>query len=158
MSQDREVRVHLLPQLAPPGNLRGGVAVVIDVLRATTTIIHALAAGCEAVRPCAEVEEAKALADGMRAGRVLLAGERGGRPLPGFDLGNSPGEYVPKICRGTTLVLTTTNGTLALLRAAEAERVLIAGFVNYSAVCEQLRQDLRPLHIVCAGTEGEITL
>jgi 2-phosphosulfolactate phosphatase len=158
MSHGKEVRVHLLPQLAPPGELSGGLAVVIDVLRATTTIIHALAAGCEAVRPCLEIEEARKLADGMRAGRVLLAGERGGRPLPGFDLGNSPREFTAKVCRGTTLVLTTTNGTHALLRAAEAERVLIAGFVNYSAVCEQLRLEARPLHILCAGTEGEITM
>ncbi|HMF11603.1 MAG TPA: 2-phosphosulfolactate phosphatase, partial [Gemmataceae bacterium] len=80
MSHGREVHVHLLPGLAQPGQLRGGVAVVIDVLRATTTIIHALAAGCEAVRPCLEVDEAKHLADGMRAGRVILGGERGGRP------------------------------------------------------------------------------
>src|SRR5205807_5009269 len=70
----------------------------------------------------------------------------------------SPREYTPKTCRGTTLVMTTTNGTRALLRAAEAERILIAGFVNYSAVCEQLRLDARPIHIVCAGTDGEVTL
>src|ERR1700730_8781422 len=117
MSHDREVRVHLLPQLARPGELRGGVAVVIDVLRATTTIVHALAAGCLAVRPCAEVEEARALAGSMRAGRVLLGGERGGLPLPGFDLGNSPRDYTGKVCRGNTLVLTTTNGTRALIHA-----------------------------------------
>lgn len=158
MSSDREVNVYLLPQLAPPERLAHGVAVVIDVLRATTTIIHALAAGCTAVRPCAEVEEARALADRMPAGKVLLGGERGGVPLPGFDLGNSPREYVSRVCRGTTLVLTTTNGTLALLRAAAAERVLVAGFVNYSAVCEQLRLDPRPVHILCAGTDGEVTL
>src|SRR5215471_1183217 len=115
MSQDREVRVHLLPDHARPEELHGGVAVVIDVLRATTTIIHALAAGCEAVRPCLEIDEAKKLADGMRAGRVLLAGERGGKPLPDFDLGNSPREFTPKLCRGTTLVFTTTNGTRALI-------------------------------------------
>jgi 2-phosphosulfolactate phosphatase len=158
MPADREVQVHLLPQLAPPDRLVGGLAVVVDVLRATTTMIHALAAGCTAVRPCAEVEEARTLADSMRAGRVLLGGERGGVPLDGFDLGNSPREYCARVCRGTTLVLTTTNGTRALLRAAEADRVLVAGFVNYSAVCEQLRQDGRPVHIVCAGTEGAITL
>jgi 2-phosphosulfolactate phosphatase len=158
MPPDREVHVHLLPCLAPPGRLAGGVAVVIDVLRATTTIVHALAAGCTEVRPCAEVDEARALAGGMRAGRVLLAGERGGEPLPGFDLGNSPREFTCPVCRGSTLVLTTTNGTQALLRAAEAERVLIAGFVNFSAVCEQLRQESRPIHMVCAGTEGEVAL
>jgi 2-phosphosulfolactate phosphatase len=94
----------------------------------------------------------------MRVGRVLLGGERDGVAPPGFDLGNSPLEYTAKVCRGNTLVLTTTNGTRALLRAAEADRVLIAGFVNFSAVCEQLRADLRPVHIVCAGTEGEVTL
>jgi 2-phosphosulfolactate phosphatase len=148
----------LLPDLVPCGRLAGGVAVVIDVLRATTTMIHALAAGCTCVRPCAEVEEAREVAGQMRAGRVLLGGERGGAPLPGFDVGNSPREYTAKVCRGCTLVLTTTNGTRALLRAAEAERILLAGFVNYSAVCEQLRRDARPIHIICAGTEGEITL
>src|SRR5262249_61487694 len=114
--------------------------------------------GGSGVRRCAEVEEARELAGGMRAGRVLLGGERGGRPLPGFDAGNSPREYTAKLCRGNTLVLTTTNGTRALLRAAEAERALVAGFVNFSAVCEQLRADLRPVHILCAGTEGEVTL
>ncbi|HMC65964.1 MAG TPA: 2-phosphosulfolactate phosphatase, partial [Gemmataceae bacterium] len=158
MPDARDVQVHLLPQLVPNGALAGSVAVAIDVLRATTTVIHALAAGCDCVRPCLEVEEARELADRMRAGRVILGGERGGRPLSGFDLGNSPGEYTGKVCRGTTLVLTTTNGTRAMLKAAEAERALIAGFVNYSAVCEQLRLDPRPIHIVCAGTEGEVSL
>jgi 2-phosphosulfolactate phosphatase len=158
MPVTREVQVHLLPELVPAGRLVDGVAVVIDVLRAATTIVHALVAGCTAVRPCAEVEEAKDLAGSMRAGRVLLAGERGGSPLAGFDLGNSPVEFTPKLCRGCTLVLTTTNGTRALLRAAEAERTLVAAFVNYSAVCEQLRQETRPVHIVCAGTEREVAL
>lgn len=158
MAEERDVQVHLVPGLAPPGRLAGGLAVAIDVLRATTTLVHALAAGCAAVRPCLEVEEARALAGGMRAGKVLLGGERGGVPLPGFDLGNSPREYTAAVCRGTTLVLTTTNGTRALHRAAEAERVLVAGFVNYSAVCEQIRSDARPLHIVCAGGDGEPAL
>jgi 2-phosphosulfolactate phosphatase len=158
MPADRDVQVHLLPELIPSGRLLGGLVVVVDVLRATTTIIHALAAGCTDVRPCAEVDEARALAGQMRAGRVLLGGERGGVPLAGFDLGNSPKEYAPKFCHGNTLVLTTSNGTRALLRAVEAERVIVAGFVNFSAVCEQLRQDPRPIHIICAGNEGEVAL
>jgi 2-phosphosulfolactate phosphatase len=158
MPTEREVEVHLLPALVPPGRLRGGVAVVIDVLRATTVMVHALAAGCTRVLPCLEVEEARQLAGEMPAGRVLLGGERHGKPLPGFDLGNSPGEYVPQVCKGTALVLTTTNGTRALVVAAGAERVLVAAFVNYSAVCEQLRAEARPIHVVCAGTEGEVTL
>ena len=76
MAHERDVSVYLLPDLVPAGRLQGGLCVAIDVLRATTTIIYALAAGCEAVRPCAEVDEAKELAGGMRAGKVLLGGER----------------------------------------------------------------------------------
>ena len=126
MPVDRDVHVHLLPELAPPGRLAGGLALVIDVLRATTTIVHALAAGCTAVRPCVHVEEARQLAGEMRAGRVLLAGERGGVPVPGFDLGNSPHEYTAKLCQGKTVVLTTSNGTRALARAAEAQAARVA--------------------------------
>jgi 2-phosphosulfolactate phosphatase len=158
MPDDRDVQVHLATELVPAQRLAGSTAVVIDVLRAGTTIVHALAAGCDAVRVCAEVEEARQLAGSLRAGRVLLGGERGGQPPPGFDLGNSPCACTPRVCRGCTLVLTTTNGTRALLRAAEAERVLVAGFVNFSAVCEQLRNDPRPIHIICAGQEGTVAL
>lgn len=158
MPEERVVRVHLTPDRLSPALLAGSVAVVIDVLRATTTMIHALAAGCAAVWPIAEVEEARRLADGMRVGRVLLGGERGGVPPSGFDLGNSPSEYTCARCKGTTLVLTTTNGTRALIAASPAARTLIAGFVNYSAVCEQLAEEKRPVDIVCAGYEGDVAL
>lgn len=158
MAEERDVQVHLTPELVPGGALAGSLAVVVDVLRATTTIVHALAAGCSEVRPVADLDEARKLAGSMRAGKALLGGERGGKPLPDFDLGNSPGEYTAKNCKGTTLVLTTTNGARAIERAAEAERTLVAAFVNFSAVCEQLRLDRRPLHIVCAGQSGAPTL
>ncbi len=158
MGSPRQVSVHLAPALLAPDLLAGGVAVVIDVLRATTTIVHALAAGCVSVRPCATVEEAQALADSLPAGKVLLAGERQGLPLPGFDLGNSPREYTPARCAGMILVLTTSNGTRALLHAGRAERVLAASFVNYSATCEQLRREARPVHILCAGEAGGVSL
>lgn len=155
MADQRDVHVHLLPELAPVGRLAGGVAVVIDVLRATTTIVYALAAGCREIRPCADVDEARHVASELPAGKVLLAGERGGLPLEGFDLGNSPREFTAKSCAGQIVVLTTTNGTRALVRAAESERVLVAAFVNFSAVCEQLRHERRPVQILCAGYEGE---
>jgi 2-phosphosulfolactate phosphatase len=159
MASERPVLVHLLPILAPVGSLVGGVAVVIDVLRATTVIVHALAAGCRAVIPCGEIEEAKQRAKELRGrGKVLLSGERHGSPLPGFDLGNSPSKFTAKVCKDATVVMTTTNGTRALLQAAEAERVLVAAFVNFSAVCEQLRVEERPVHVVCAGTDGEVSL
>src|SRR5436309_2662913 len=118
MADERPVRVHLVPSLAAPVALVGGVAVVIDVLRATTTIVHALAAGCAAVVPCAEVDEAKKTAAALRPGKVVLGGERGGKLIRGFDLGNSPREYTAKACKKATVVFTTTNGTRAILRAA----------------------------------------
>ncbi len=158
MKHIRDVQVHLVPSLVPPGRLGGTVAIAIDVLRATTTMVQALAAGCLAIRPCAEVDEALALASSFPAGKSLLGGERGGLPLPGFDLGNSPREYTAKRCKGLTLIMTTTNGTRALLKAGEADRAFAAAFVNFSAVCEQVCQDPRPLHILCAGTGGEPTL
>jgi 2-phosphosulfolactate phosphatase len=151
----RDVFVHLVPGLVEPSRLMGGDAIAIDVLRATTTIVYALAAGSAAVRPCAEIDEAKALGAALPKRSVLLAGERGGKPIKGFDLGNSPREFTAKKCKGKTLIFTTTNGTRAILRAIEAERVFIAGFVNFSAVCEQLHHDARPVHIVCAGYDGE---
>jgi 2-phosphosulfolactate phosphatase len=158
MSKSRQVRVHLVCDMVRPECLADTMVVVIDVLRATTTIVHALAAGCVAVRPSADVDEARQMAGAMRAGHVLLAGERDGRPLPGFDLGNSPKSFTATRCKGQTLVLTTTNGTRALVRCQHAARVLVGAFVNFSAVCEQLRIDTRPVHIVCAGNDGAVAL
>lgn len=155
---ERPVSVALVPQLASREMLAGRVAVVVDVLRATTTMVAALAAGCDAIVPCLEIDDAKRTAAKLNATRVILGGERGGEPVPGFDLGNSPLEYTAAACKGATLVMTTTNGTRAALRAAEAARVLIGAFANYSAVCEQLRLDSRPVTIVCAGERGEPSL
>ena len=129
--------------------------VVIDVLRATTTIIHALAAGAKEVVPLLEVEEAQELARKL-APSAVLGGERGGKRIAGFDLGNSPLEYTPVIVGGKTLVFTTTNGTRAMLRCRQARRILIAGFVNFSAVCRELAEE-DVIEIVCAGTDGHVT-
>lgn len=154
----RQLHVHLSPALVAPERLAGGVAVVLDVLRATTTMIHALAAGCDCIRPCGTVEEAREVADYLRAGKSLLCGEREGMMVPGFDAGNSPREFTCARCKGQTIVLTTSNGTRALLHATQAERVLIGGFVNYSAVCEQLKAEMRPIHVLCAGEAGGVAL
>jgi 2-phosphosulfolactate phosphatase len=151
----RIINVHLLPVLTEPHELAGKTVVVIDVLRATTTIIHALAAGAKEVIPLLEVEEARELAAKL-PGRVVLGGERGGKQIEGFDLGNSPREYTPDAVGGKTLVFTTTNGTRAMLRCRQARRILIAGFVNFSAVCRELG-DEDQIEIVCAGTDGHVT-
>ncbi len=145
MPSERELHVHFAPEFVAPERFAGGVAAVADVLRATTSIVHALAAGCVSVRPCRTADEARRLAAEL-PGPVLLAGEREGLPLPGFDLGNSPGKFTP------------TNGTRALLHAAAADRVLVAAFVNLTAVCERLRRGTCPVHVLCAGAKGEPAL
>lgn len=157
-STPASITVHLSPRLVQPEQLTGSIAVVIDVLRATTTMVHALVAGCTRIYPCAEIDEARELASRLRAERVLLGGERGGVRPPGFDLGNSPSEYTPEVCNGRPLVMTTTNGTRALVKSHSADRVLIAAFVNLGAVCDHLARETRPIHIICAGREEEICL
>lgn len=152
---------HFLPDLVPPEELADGTVVVIDVLRASSTISHALAAGARTVIPALEVEEARRIAAGLPPGEALLGGEREGLPIPGFDLGNSPSEFRPDIVGGRTIVFTTTNGTRAMSRCRAAARVLIGAFVNLSAVCELIERSaskpLRPIHMLCAGTRGRIT-
>jgi 2-phosphosulfolactate phosphatase len=148
--------VHLLPSLTSPEELAGGEVVVIDVLRASTTIVHALAAGAAAVIPCLEIDEARHLAATLSAGKAVLGGERGGLPIPSFDLGNSPEEYTPKTVGGRTVVFTTTNGTQAMRQCHAAARVWIGAFVNLTAICRQLSSQ-RPIHLLCAGTRGQIT-
>jgi 2-phosphosulfolactate phosphatase len=140
------------------------VAVVVDVLRATTVMVYALAAGCSAVIPCAEIEQAEAIAAGLPQGSTLLAGERQGLPIPGFDLGNSPGEVTRETCRGKTLVMTTTNGTRAILACLDADRVYVASFANLRATSNEIAVEFLKkdhggsVHIVCAGTDGHISL
>ena len=90
----------------------------------------------------------------LPAGQWVLGGERRGLPIRGFELGNSPAEYTPDRVAGKTVVLTTTNGVRAMLYAREAENVLIAAFVNATAVVGQLLGQER-VHVLCAGTDGE---
>jgi 2-phosphosulfolactate phosphatase len=122
--------VHFLPALVAPEELAAGDAVMIDVLRASTTITQALVSGATAVIPRAEVEEARKTAGELPAGTAVLGGERGGLPIQGFDVGNSPSEYTPAAVRGKSVVFTTTNGTLALVQCRAAARVLVGSFVN----------------------------
>jgi 2-phosphosulfolactate phosphatase len=148
-------RVHLLPSLAESADLSGRTVVVVDILRATTTIVYALAAGAPRVIPLLTVEEALA-AQAAGSGNVVLGGEREGRKIAGFQLGNSPAEYTSASLGGRTVVFTTTNGTRAMQRCRAAGRVLIGSFANFSATCRELAAE-EHVDILCAGTDGQIT-
>ncbi|NDC53394.1 MAG: 2-phosphosulfolactate phosphatase [Planctomycetia bacterium] len=143
----------------PAGAAAGRIAVVIDVLRASTTMITALARGAERVVPVAEVERARRVAAGIDR-PVLLGGERGGVRIEGFDLGNSPLEYTAERVRGRSVVITTTNGTAALHACRDAREILIGAIVNRTAVAEWVRElahaDEHVL-LVCAGTDGMVS-
>jgi 2-phosphosulfolactate phosphatase len=136
----------------PGEEIAAPLGVVIDVLRATSTICQALAAGYESVTCVNEVEDARALAgDG-----VALAGERGNVRPEGFDFGNSPRELAGGPPAAKKLVLTTTNGTrLLLAAAARCDTVLVASLLNLDAVIEAVRaSDVDEVAVLCAGVEG----
>jgi 2-phosphosulfolactate phosphatase len=168
--------------LFTPGELAGlelpDRVVVIDVLRATSTMAEALANGARAIVPVATVDDAARMSQNIGRDSVLLCGERKGLPIEGFDLGNAPGDFTPERVAGASLVMTTTNGTRALLAVAErrgggdkARRtdILAGSFLNLSAVVERLAGDLdgaasggggpeRGVVLVCAGREGRFAL
>lgn len=159
MPSSRTVHVELTPPMAELEQsfptLQEQQAVVIDILRASTTIIQALASGAAAVVPCLTPEEARDRASFLDPTKVLLVGERGGLKPPGFDLGNSPNDFTPARVRGKSIIMGTTNGTRAVLSVAGAKRVLVGGFVNLSALVDELAQTQDPVKIVCAGQHGE---
>jgi 2-phosphosulfolactate phosphatase len=140
--------------------LRGLVVVVIDVLRATTTITHALENGAQTVIPCLEPEDAIAVRNRVGRDRVLLGGERESKKIVGFDLDNSPASYDRAIVSGKTVAFTTTNGTRALQRVghAGATAVLCGSLINREAVVTALGAiDAREALLVCAGQDGEFS-
>ena len=137
--------------------LQDHTAVVVDVLRASSTIVAALAAGAHAIYPVVSTEEAIKLATSLGREDALLAGERRGLKVEGFDLGNSPREFTPETVGGKRVVMSTTNGTRALVAVAGAERVLVASFLNLSAVAAACA-DAERLAVVCAGREGRFSI
>ena len=147
--------VSLLPSLREVSPATD-IAVVIDVLRATSVMATALTNGADRVITCENILEAEMLAEMVRKKRPLLCGERGCRPIEGFDLGNSPAEYSRDVVQDRALVLTTTNGTHAIAAADPADRLITASFLNLNAVVESIR-GANLVHLVCAGTEGAVT-
>jgi 2-phosphosulfolactate phosphatase len=144
-----------------PGDVQGRTVFVLDILRAGTSICAALHHGARAVVPVASTEEALRLAQTLGADETVLAGERNCVRIPGFGLGNSPLEMTPEMVRGKTLVMTTTNGTGALLAVAGAAQVLVASAANHARVAERIReawQEQREVLIVCAGRQQRFAL
>ena len=148
------MRVHVA--FTPGEATPAPVGIVIDVLRATSTLAQALAAGYRRVLCCAEIEEARSLAESE--GPAKLAGERRLESIPGFDLGNSPRELAGEPA-AETLILTTTNGTRLLVSAAARfERVYVGSLLNLDAVAAAAAADGEDVALLCAGVLGELAL
>lgn len=144
-----------------PGDTAARVVVVIDVLRASTSIATALANGARAVIPLDSTDEVVMRAKAFDRSEVKLAGERQMRPIPGFDLGNSPLEFTRETIEGKTVLLSTTNGTGAITALQGPRDVVIGSYVNFSAVLAMLRTAIRggtDIAILCAGREKQFSL
>ncbi|MBX3420982.1 MAG: 2-phosphosulfolactate phosphatase [Pirellulaceae bacterium] len=152
------VSVAMLPTLLVPPDpaLRCG-SVVVDTLRFTTTAVQALSAGARSILAVQSIPDARQLADSSGHPRPLLCGERDCRPIPGFQLGNSPLEFKTHTVRSQHLIFSTTNGTKAILSTAQFSNCYLAAFVNRSAMARLMSQaSMDCWHLICSGTDGLI--
>jgi len=160
------IDVHFSALGIPEEGLKGKVVVVIDVLRACSTITTALANGARAVVPVGDMDEASRMADALDPETTVLGGERGGKQIDGYDAGNSPTEYGPEVVAGKTVVLTTSNGTVAFARSRDAAAAVAGCFLNAGRVVDFLRASLAGADpegpargvIVCSGWLGDVGL
>ena len=151
----KKIDVCLSPELLNLYRLDGKIVVVVDVLRATSCMITALAEGVEEIHPVASLDECR----NLKAKGYFTAAERGGEQVEGFDLGNSPLSYLNRAYAGKKVAVTTTNGTLAITKSAPyAKQVIIGGFLNLSAMAGYLREQPEDVVILCAGWKGKVNM
>jgi 2-phosphosulfolactate phosphatase len=155
-SGGRGVHVCLSPALLPIFNVEEYVAVIIDIFRATTSICYGIENGATAIIPVSQVEECIAYQE--KHPHYLLAAERNGEVVSGFDFGNSPFSYTKEKVARKTIVLTTTNGTHALHLSRKAKKVIIGSFLNLTAVCNWLNTQPENILLVCAGWKNNFNL
>jgi 2-phosphosulfolactate phosphatase len=152
------IDLHFTPDQTDELALREKSVVVIDVLRASTSIITALSNGAREIIPVATVESAVKISGNLFGDVILLGGERHGKMIEGFNLGNSPAEYTGDRVRGKAIIFSSTNGSKALVKARYARELFVCGFVNISAVADALRQTPRDFTVVCAGNNGMLSM
>lgn len=150
----RKVEVCLTPALLPLYDIENSIVVVIDIFRATSSICYGIDNGAEAIIPVSQVEECIAY-----AGKgFLIAAERNGEVVEGFDFGNSPFSYTPEKVAGKTVVLTTTNGTHAIHLSRKAKRIVAGSFLNLRSLSHWLDKQRENILLVCAGWKNKFNL
>ncbi len=153
-----EIDIRFIPVPPDPITLSDRIAIVIDVLRATSVIVKALSEGAAEIIPVAKVEEAFQKAKTFPRGTTLLGGERNSLRIEGFDLGNSPKEYIAERILGKRIILTTTNGTRAFDLVSSGKEVLAACFFNLRAIAKYCLSHKEDLLIFASGDEGNFSL
>jgi 2-phosphosulfolactate phosphatase len=139
-------------------DVKDRTVIVIDVLRACSTIATALLNGARSFIPVADMAQASKLASALDPSTFLLGGERDGNRIPGYHLGNSPLEYSPDIVKGRTIIFNTTNGTVAMARARSARYLVTGSFLNAARVVEFVRDAGLDVTIICAGWRNRVSL
>jgi len=154
------VRVHVAftPAEVSGDRLQSCAVAVIDVFRAATTVATAIANGARLIIPVLTLEEARDRAARFATGEVLIGGERGGEPISGFDLDNSPLAYTPQRVMGKVVVFTTSNGTRALVAASRASAGAVCAFVNVGEVARWALAQDRDFAAICSGRSGDLSL
>ncbi|MEA2087671.1 MAG: 2-phosphosulfolactate phosphatase [Candidatus Caldatribacteriota bacterium] len=147
-----------IPEEIKKIELADKLVVIIDVLRASSTIVTALANGCRGFIPILSPDKARKKAEQFEKERVLLGGEREGIKIEGFDLGNSPREYKREAVKDKTIIFSTTNGVKTLEMVKDAYRIIIGSFLNLQAVCNYCTNYKGDISIICAGKEGRFSL
>lgn len=148
------IEVSLTPALYPYRTLEHHVTVAVDILRATTAVCAAFQAGCDCVVPLDSLDQ---LQHYLGSG-FALAAERGGSKVAHADYGNSPTEYLRHDMHGIRLAYSTTNGTVSILRAADADLTLVGAFANLSALAERLRSEDKDTVVLCSGWQNDFCL
>lgn len=150
-----KIEVSLTPALYPFRTIKERhVTVAVDLLRATTAVCAAFQAGCDTVVPLDSLEAL----EHYRSADYRIAAERGGMKLQGSDYGNSPTEYLRNDMHGIRLAYSTTNGTVSILRGADAELTLVGAFANISALCDRLLADGRDTVVLCSGWQNDFCI
>lgn len=152
------IDIQLLPFPPESAYIFDKTVVVIDVLRATSVIVHAISLGAPEIIPVAQVEEAFRISKHFPEGATLLGGERGSRKIEGFDLGNSPKEYSAEKVKGKKVILTTTNGTKAFHAVSSGKEVMAGCFFNIGAIARRCLDLGVNLLIYPSGDEGKFSL
>lgn len=153
-----KVEMFFTPQLLDERQLKDKNVVIIDVLRSSTTIATALQNGAREVIPMKNIDNVLKISSGLDAKVTLRGGERQGRMIEGFNLGNSPSEYSEAAVRGKSVIMLTTNGTPAMVNARNALNLFIAGFVNLSLVVAAVMELKSDFTIVCSGKENNFCI